>query len=232
MTSRRAEIADRLSSVRSSIPSHVQLIVVTKNFPNSDIEILYDLGERNFGENRVQELIAKRESLPPEVSENVTWHYQGQIQSNKIGALNRYADVIHSIATMKTVEKLSPEKKVFLQINLDPKMEQGSNEDRGGIEVEEIEIFSSALRERFKSNFLGVMGVAPHSESGDVESARSLVTEAFRRLHSYSLTVMKISPEARFISAGMSDDYLQAIGEGATHIRLGSSILGQREKRA
>ncbi len=226
MSSRIEAIASRLTMVRSSIPSHVQLIVVTKNFPISDIEILYNLGERNFGENRVQELIAKRESLPREINETAIWHYQGQIQSNKIPSLNRYADVIHSIDSMKVAQKLSPEKRVFLQINLDMGSDRNIDSDRGGIKVEEIEEFSVTLKERFADNFLGVMGVAPHSpESGSGENS---VSAAFKRLHGYSRDVMKISPEARFISAGMSDDYRQAIEAGATHIRLGSSILGQR----
>ena len=230
MSSRVEEIALHLEQVRSSIPAHVQLIVVTKNFPISDLEILYGLGERNFGENRVQELVSKRESLPREVNENVTWHFQGQIQSNKIASLNRYADVIHSVDSLKAVEKISSDKKVFLQINLDLDSHVDSN--RGGIKIADLEKYAVAMRERFAANFLGVMGVAPHSVDEDEKRAQLQISDSFKRLHSYSLEVMQISPEARFISAGMSDDYRQAIEEGATHIRLGSSILGQRLPRA
>ena len=230
MSSRVEEIALHLEQVRSSIPAHVQLIVVTKNFPISDLEILYGLGERNFGENRVQELVSKRESLPREVNENVTWHFQGQIQSNKIASLNRYADVIHSVDSLKAVEKISSDKKVFLQVNLDLDSHVDSN--RGGIKIADLEKYAVAMRERFAANFLGVMGVAPHSVNEDEKRAQLQISDSFKRLHSYSLEVMQISPEARFISAGMSDDFRQAIEEGATHIRLGSSILGQRLPRA
>ena len=232
MTSRADGIRSRLTAVRASIPPEVQLIVVTKNFPISDIEILYELGERNFGENRVQELVSKRESLPREISENVTWHYQGQIQSNKVNALNRHADVIHSIDSLKVAAKISAEKRVFLQINLDPALDGSSSEIRGGIAAEEINNYSLALRERFAINFLGVMGVAPHSVESGAEGASSLASTAFKRLHGYSLDAMKISPHSQFISAGMSDDYLEAIAQGATHIRLGSSILGDRAVKA
>lgn len=215
-----AEIATRLRDVRATLPSALTLIVVTKNFPVSDIEILYQLGERNFGENRVQELIAKRELLPREINENAIFHFQGQIQSNKIASLDRHADVIHSIDSLKAVAKFSRERKVFLQVNLDQRIDG----DRGGIPSEKIEEYATALVARYESNFLGVMGVAPHY----MGIGKGDVSAAFKRLHQYSRRVEMIAPEARFISAGMSDDYPQAIEQGATHIRLGSSILGPR----
>ena len=81
-STRKDEIAQRLSGVRSELPSEITLIVVTKNFPVSDIEILFELGEREFGENRVQELVSKREAISSEMDDEITWHFQGQIQSN------------------------------------------------------------------------------------------------------------------------------------------------------
>lgn len=224
---RKEEIAKRLGDVRRELDPSVTLIVVTKNFPVQDLEILHELGERNFGENRVQELIEKRTSLPTEVDQSVIWHYQGQIQSNKISLLNQHADVIHSIDSQKVIDRLSAEMEVFLQVNLDPIPKRGSegdNSSRAGIDPTDLDTFALAMVEKFGSKFLGLMAVAPHFPGITSEDLR----EAFHRLQKLSEHLVTIAPEARSISAGMSDDYRLALEHGATHIRLGSSILGSR----
>ena len=224
-STRMDAIAQRLSEIRSDLPSGVTLIVVTKNFPVSDVEILFELGERDFGENRVQELVAKRESLPAEMNDEITWHFQGQIQSNKTALLNRFADVIHSIDSEKAIERISPDREVFLQVNLDADMTSTS---RAGIDPTDLEEFSRLMVARFAGNFLGLMAVAPHFDG----ITTSEISESFERLHSLSRKVQAIAPGAKAISAGMSDDYRLALSHGATHIRLGSSILGQRAPKA
>jgi PLP dependent protein len=219
---RAAEIAKRLTQVRAELEDGVTLIVVTKNFPISDIEILYKLGERNFGENRVQELAAKRDSLNPDIDREITWHFQGGIQSNKTSSLNRYADVIHSIDSLKVLDRIDPEKQVFLQINLDSNQESTS---RSGIARDEVDLYAARMWGRFRENFLGVMGVAPHFpgvREADIE-------QGFKELREISIRLRDIAPSANSISAGMSDDYRLALANGATHIRLGSSILGRRD---
>lgn len=224
--SRKEAIAGRLRQVRSQLPFGVELIVVTKNFPSSDIEILFDLGERNFGENRVQELVAKRSALSDEINQGSTWHFQGQIQSNKIPALNDFADVIHSLDSRKAIEKVAPEKRVFLQVNLDPPTQVRSAEGTGraGIDQGDLRSFTESMLQRFAENFLGVMAVAPHFPG----ITREDTLAAFARLKAMSEEVREIAPSARFISAGMSEDFMEAIAHGATHVRLGSSILGSR----
>lgn len=224
---RKEEIGSRLDDVRRELDSSVTLIVVTKNFPVQDLEILHELGERNFGENRVQELIEKRTSLPTEVEQSIIWHYQGQIQSNKTALLNQHADVIHSIDSQKVIDRLSVEKKAFLQVNLDPIPMSGAGGDnslRAGIDPTELDTFALAMVEKFGSNFLGLMAVAPHFLGITMDDLR----EAFHTLQKLSERLITIAPEARSISAGMSDDYRLALDHGATHIRLGSSILGSR----
>lgn len=223
---RREEIAGRLATVRSQLPTGVELIVVTKNFPASDVEILHELGERNFGENRVQELVAKRSALPDEVNRDSIWHFQGQVQSNKIPALNKFADVIHSLDSLKAIGKIAVEKRVFLQINLDPpeKRPEIVEGGRAGIGASELLVFSEVMLARFAENFLGVMAVAPHFEG----IMKSDIAQAFARLKEMSDVVRQVAPRARFISAGMSEDFAVAIAHGATHVRLGSSILGSR----
>lgn len=232
---RSAEIARRLSEVRSELASGVTLIVVTKNFPVSDIEILFELGERNFGENRVQELLSKRQAMRPEMDDEITWHFQGQIQSNKTSALNQNADVIHSLDSERVIERISPDREVFLQINLDLAFESQRESviasdppSRAGIEPRELERYSRLMVSRFGSNFLGVMAVAPHFPG----ITSSQISDSFGWLHSLSQEVQSIAPGAQAISAGMSGDYRLALAHGATHIRLGSSILGQRTSDA
>jgi pyridoxal phosphate enzyme (YggS family) len=220
-STRKDEIAQRLSGVRSELPSETTLIVVTKNFPVSDIEILFELGEREFGENRVQELVSKREAISTEMDDEITWHFQGQIQSNKAASLNRFADVIHSIDSEKLIERISPDREVFLQVNLDP---DGQSNSRAGIDPKDLEDFSRMMVARFAGNFLGLMAVAPHFAG----ITTSQIGESFERLKVLSRKVQEIAPNAKAISAGMSDDYRLALEHGATHIRLGSSILGQR----
>lgn len=223
---RLEEVAGRLATVRAQLPSGVELIVVTKNFPASDVEILYELGERNFGENRVQELVAKRNALPEEVNRDSIWHFQGQVQSNKIPALNKFADVIHSLDSLKAIGKIAVEKRTFLQVNLDPPergLMAGEN-GRAGIEPSELLTFAEVMVARFAENFLGVMAVAPHFEG----IVKSEISEAFSRLKGLSDAVRQVAPAAQFISAGMSEDFAEAVAHGATHVRIGSSILGSR----
>lgn len=224
---RMEEIAARLQKVRRELDPSVTLIVVTKNFPVQDMEILHELGERNFGENRVQELIEKRTYLPIEMEQSVIWHYQGQIQSNKTSLLNQCADVIHSLDSQKAIDRIAVEKKVFLQVNLDPIPMSGAGSEktsRAGIDPKELDTFALAMLEKFGSNFLGLMAVAPHFPGITGDDLR----EAFHRLQKLSEHLITVAPEARSISAGMSDDYRLALDYGATHIRLGSSILGSR----
>jgi pyridoxal phosphate enzyme (YggS family) len=220
MTTRKEEIAQNLSEVKERIqraaksvdrdPNSVQLIVVTKTFPVSDIEILRDLGESNFGENRDQEAGPKAESIP------ATWHFQGQIQSNKIKSICEWADVIHSISSEKEIVKFaqSPRKhQVFLQVSLDGQV------GRGGASPADLMKLADLVNQSNNLELLGLMAVAPL----DVEPEK-----AFADLALINQGFVGQYPTAKFLSAGMSGDFEAAIKYGATHIRVGSSILGSR----
>lgn len=208
----RTEIADAAVAVDRS-PDELTLIVVTKFHPPELIEALVDFGVTDIGENRHQEAAAKHELL----SElPVTWHYIGQLQSKKARQVARYADVIHSIDRVALVEALAPIERTidcFLQVNLtdDP--------NRGGVAPTDL----AALAERTVAtptlNLLGVMAVAPLDEAPE---------SAFARLRSCAEIVQSIEPTATFISAGMTQDFREAIAAGATHLRIGSAITGNR----
>ena len=207
------EVKERISSAAKSAgrdPAEIQLIVVTKTFPISDIEILRELGESNFGENRDQEAGPKAEAI------SATWHFQGQIQSNKIKSICQWADVIHSISSEKEILKFaqSPRKhQVFLQVSLD------GQEGRGGASQTDLTQLADLVNQSNNLELLGLMAVAPLG----VEPIK-----AFADLAQINQGFASQYPNSKYLSAGMSGDFEAAIKHGATHVRVGSSILGSR----
>ena len=222
MTLRSQELSRNLDSIRARIGAAAQgsgrssdevtLIVVTKTFPASDVQILYDLGVRDFGENRDQEASVKSLELP----DDCRWHFQGQIQSNKLKSIAEWADVLHSIDDIAHARKLNSlvaEKDIFVQVSLD------NLPNRGGVLPNLLPDFLEEVSALANLNLRGLMAVAPLGE----EPAR-----AFSRLKELSDLVVRVHPKAHEISAGMSNDFEAAIAQGATHIRIGSQILGVR----
>ena len=220
MSNRRDEITRNLQEVKERIsssaksdgryPAEIQLIVVTKTFPISDIEILRELGESNFGENRDQEAGPNAEAI------SATWHFQGQIQSNKIKSICQWADVIHSISSEKEILKFaqSPRKhQVFLQVSLD------GQEGRGGASPADLTQLADLVNQSNNLELLGLMAVAPLG----VEPIK-----AFADLAQINQGFASQYPNSKYLSAGMSGDFEAAIKYGATHVRVGSSILGSR----
>jgi pyridoxal phosphate enzyme (YggS family) len=207
------EVKDRIIGAAKSVnrdPNEIELIVVTKTFPISDIEILRELGESNFGENRDQEAGPKAEVIP------ATWHFQGQIQSNKIKSICEWADVIHSISSEKEILKFaqSPRKhQVFLQVSLDGQV------GRGGASPADLAQLADLVNQSNNLELMGLMAVAPLG----VEPMK-----AFTDLAQINQGFADQFPNSKYLSAGMSGDFEAAIKNGATHIRVGSSILGSR----
>ena len=211
---RRATLAQNLAAVKATIPEGIHLIVVTKTFPLSDAQILHELGVSEFGENRDQEGKAKAPLVPGK------WHFQGQLQSNKLKSICSWADVIQTIDTTRYVQLVSKaasessrELEVFIQVSLD-----GSTH-RGGALPEDINEIADEILATRNLKLQGLMAVAPLGEEPD---------RAFERLGLIHQSFKSGYPSAPYLSAGMSGDYLSAISHGATHIRVGSSILGSR----
>jgi pyridoxal phosphate enzyme (YggS family) len=222
MSSRAAEISANLQAITARIvsaaesagrdPEEITLIAVTKTFPVTDAKILYELGVRNFGENRDQEGSLKYSELPGDSN----WHFQGQIQSNKLKSIATWADVIHSIDDISHAKKLNSLvaiKEIFIQVSLD------NLPGRGGVNPEQLLDFLADVTALANLKVRGLMAVAPLEEPP---------LEAFKRLKALSETVIKTHPNTWEISAGMSNDFEAAISQGATHIRIGSQILGVR----
>jgi len=222
MSNRRAELSENLNAIKSRIniaaqnagrgSEEITLIVVTKTFPASDVQILYELGVRDFGENRDQEASGKSKELP----DDCRWHFQGQIQSNKLKSIANWADVLHSIDDIAHANKLNSlvtSKDIFIQVSLD------NQPNRGGVLPDLIPEFLEEISAFPNLNVRGLMAVAPLDEEPVI---------AFQRLKALSDRVVKTQPTAHEISAGMSNDFEAAISQGATHIRIGSQILGVR----
>jgi len=222
MSARQLQIESALDKVRAELKPGVELIAVTKNFPINDLEILYSLGERQFGENRENELSLKAEALP----EDINWHFQGTLQSNKLRAIVSVARYIHSLDELRHASKISElalemgkKQSCFIQVNLDPDEIANQESNRSGIKPAKFLAFAESLLELSGVEIVGVMGVAPLNKDP---------RPGFETLRNLKEELLKMAPGAGYISSGMSGDYQIAMEYGATHIRLGSSILGQR----
>ena len=218
---RRSEITSNLQVVRDEISKavisagrsldEITLIAVTKTFPASDVEILRDLGVTHFGENRDADAAPKADAVAG------TWHFQGQIQSNKLKSITTWANVIHSLDEIRhfeVIEKSAPHPlDIFCQVSLD------GSEGRGGVSEQKLYELAQAIEKSATHRLQGLMAVAPLG----VDPA-----DAFSKLSAIHKAFMADFPKANKLSAGMSGDYIEAIAYGATHIRIGSSILGSR----
>ena len=229
MTARADVVAANLDVVRRRIATacaeaarpedDVSLVVVTKFFPASDVRLLADLGVTDVGENRHQEAEHKAAEC---ADLGLRWHFIGGLQSNKAAAVAAYADVVESVDRAKLVAPLSRgahsrghEVDVLLQVSLDPPGADG----RSGADPDDLADLARLVEEAGKLRLRGLMAVAPLGEEPDVAFARLAdVRESFVRDH----------PEATTLSAGMSGDLEAAVRHGATHVRVGSAVLGER----
>jgi len=195
----------------------VTLVVVTKTFPASDVRLLAELGVRDVGESRDQE-------AAPKVADcaglDLGWHFVGRVQTNKAKSVARYASAVHSVDRVGVVRALGSAARAaqrqvgcFLQVSLD------GDPTRGGAQTGDLPALATAVVEEAGLHLLGLMAVAPM----DVDPYR-----AFAVLPDLSERLRVDHPDARAISAGMSGDIEAALACGATHLRVGSAVLGQR----
>jgi pyridoxal phosphate enzyme (YggS family) len=191
----------------------------TKFHPASLVRDLHALGVRDVGENRQQELTAKRTEAD---LDGLRWHFIGQAQTNKAAAIRRSADAVHSVDRIKLADALHRAADeddildVLVQVNL--------TEDvgRGGVAPADAERLAEHILTLPSLRLRGVMGVAPLDEEP---------APAFARLGEIADAVRAITPEATWMSAGMTGDFIEAIAAGATHLRIGSAITGPRPDR-
>jgi pyridoxal phosphate enzyme (YggS family) len=230
-------VTDRLEQLRSGLaaverriqaacadtgrdPEEVRLVVVTKTFPASDLRLLADLGVTDVAENKQQELAAKHAELASEVL--LRWHFVGHLQSNKAGAVAEVADVVHSVDRAKLVgpmgrraQERGRDLEVLLQVSLDP----AGSEHRSGARPEDLPALADRVAASDHLVLRGLMAVAPLGEDP---------LDAFARLADIRSGFLAAYPSATWLSAGMSGDLEHAVRAGATHVRVGSAVLGSR----
>lgn len=224
---RRDEIAAGLGAVRERIAlacadagrdeSEVTLVVVTKYFPASDVRLLADLGVTDIGENKHQEAEAKQREC---ADLGLRWHFVGALQSNKAAAVAAYADAVHSVDRAKLVGRLAAgaegrQVDVLLQVSLDPPGASG----RAGADPGDLAALADLVTAADSLRLRGLMAVAPLGEDP---------AEAFARLSDVRREFVAAQPSADWLSAGMSGDLEAAIHAGATHVRVGTAVLGSR----
>ncbi|MFJ7985378.1 YggS family pyridoxal phosphate-dependent enzyme [Streptomyces sp. NPDC096351] len=237
MTDRTSELAENLARVEARIAAacaavgrpreEVTLIVVTKTYPASDVRILHGLGVRHVAENRDQDAAPKAAAC---ADLDLTWHFVGQLQTNKVRSVVGYADLVQSVDRSKLVSSLSAaaekegrELGCLLQVALDA--ESGARGDRGGVAPDGIEELAAAVDAAPGLRLDGLMTVAPLAGS---YAGRQRA--AFDRLMDLSTALRATRPAANMVSAGMSADLEEAVAAGATHVRVGTAVLGVRPK--
>ena len=239
---RAQELAASLAHMRARIeaacvdagrnPDDVHLIVVTKTWPLDDVMHLAHLGVRDMGENRDQEAKAKAAATE---DLDLTWHFIGQVQTNKANSVTRYADVVHSVDRPELVAALErgashAERTVncLIQVDLDEPRgrvsHSGTPSHRAGAPPEQVADLAEAIAAAPHLRLGGVMAVAPL----DHDDQRKASAEAFSRLRRIHADLLQRYPEATIMSAGMSGDLEEAVRAGATHLRVGSAVLGDR----
>jgi len=227
---RREELALRLAEVRDRIAkaceaagrdvSELTLIAVTKTKPASDVRLLSELGVRDIGENRDAEAAPKAAEC---ADLDLTWHFVGQLQTNKCASVARYASVVHSVDRPRLISALGKAARRagrviegLVEVSLD------GDPDRGGALAEQVPALAEALAAEEGLVLGGVMAIAPLSMPP---------ADAFARLMVSAAAVREIRPAATVVSAGMSGDLEVAVEAGATHLRIGTALLGDRGPR-
>jgi pyridoxal phosphate enzyme (YggS family) len=227
-TTRRDEIAAGLAKVEAEIAEacraagrtrrELTLIAVSKTYPASDVRLLAELGVTDVGENRDQEASAKAREC---ADLDLVWHFVGQLQTNKVRSVIGYADVVHSVDRPRLVATLSQEAlKAGREITCLVQVALDGDPERGGVRPQDVPALAEVVAGAGGIRLGGVMAVAPLGEDPD---------RAFARLREIAQVVRDAHPGADAISAGMSGDMSQAIANGATHLRVGTALLGRRK---
>jgi PLP dependent protein len=226
---RRAELAASLEALRHRIvtaaeaagrdPAGITVIAVTKTFPAADAALLVDLGLHDLGESKDQEARAKADAL---AGLPVRWHFVGRLQTNKARSVAGYATAIHSVDRRELVASLdrateradrAEPLEVFVQLSLD------GDPSRGGAVEGDLPALADAVAASPRLRLRGIMAVPPMDVDPDT---------AFARVAEVSARFAAAHPDARAVSAGMSDDLDAAVRHGSTHVRIGTALLGRR----
>lgn len=214
-------IKKKLEEIKASVPKEVTLVAVSKTKPISDLQEAYDAGQRVFGENRIQEMVAKYEALPKDIQ----WHMIGHLQSNKVKYMAHFVALIHGVDSFKTLKEINKqaikhnrEIKCLLQARI------AKEETKFGLPFDEIKTIlnDSEFQELKNISVVGLMGMATFTDN------EAIIQEEFTSLQVLFQELKSEHPQMTTLSMGMSGDYKLAVKHGSTMIRVGSSIFGER----
>ncbi|WP_136465616.1 YggS family pyridoxal phosphate-dependent enzyme [Flagellimonas onchidii] len=214
-------IKDNLTALKEELPKEVTLVAVSKTKPNASILEAYDAGHRVFGENKIQEMTQKWETLPKDIE----WHMIGHVQRNKVKYMAEYVSLIHGVDSFKLLKEIDKQAKkhnrvipCLLQVHI------AEEESKFGLDKSELEgIVNSEEFKNFENiKVIGVMGMATYTQD------QSQIRKEFAYLKSIFEFLSDKLLDISVLSMGMSGDYTIAIEEGSTMVRIGSSIFGAR----
>ncbi|MGX9985741.1 YggS family pyridoxal phosphate-dependent enzyme [Soonwooa purpurea] len=213
-------LAENYQHIKSQLPKHVTLVAVSKNHPIEKIQEIYNLGQRIFGENKVQEMTEKQPNLP----DDIQWHLIGHLQTNKVKYIAPFVALIQSVDSEKLLSEIDKQAaknnriiKVLLQVKI------AEEDTKTGLEVSEAkELFLKYLQGEFPNvEIIGLMGMASFvDDKAQVAREFSFLKRLFDQL--------SVQKKLEILSMGMSDDFPLAIENGANSVRVGSAIFGQR----
>ncbi len=212
-------ISDRLKQIKDQVPAEVCLVAVSKTKPKSSILEAYTFGQRVFGENKVQDLVAKATELP----DDIEWHMIGHLQSNKVKYIAPFVSLIHAVDSMKLINEINKRAlqnnrviDVLLQIHI------AQEKSKYGLKPHEVNQILDASEKMSHVKIVGLMGMATNTSQTEIQKSE------FRQLKKIYDTLNSQGYNLSILSMGMSGDYNIAIEEGSTMVRLGSSIFGKR----
>lgn len=215
-------IKENILEIKKTLPEHVTLVAVSKTKPNADLQEAYDTGQRIMGENKVQEMAGKHESMP----DDIEWHMIGHVQRNKVKDMVDFVALIHGVDSFRLLKEINKRAKkadrtvdCLLQIHI---AEEDSKFGLDKNELDEI-IDSKEFKNYTNVNIRGLMGMATFTDD------KVQVRREFKQLKSLFDALQVKLPEIDILSMGMSGDYEIAIEEGSTMVRIGSSIFGARK---
>ena len=214
-------IKENLNSVLSSIPEEITLVAVSKTKPNSAILEAYNAGQRIFGENKIQEMVAKYDELPKDIQ----WHMIGHLQRNKVKYMAHFVDLIHGVDSFKTLKEINKQaQKHNRVINCLLQAKIAKEDSKFGLTFSDITtiISSEELKELENIQIVGLMGMATFTDN------KEQLTEEFLSLKKYFDQLKNQYAKLNILSMGMSGDYQLAIKNGSTMVRVGSAIFGAR----
>lgn len=213
-------IKENYKKIAAVIPENVQLVAVSKTHPAEAVQEIYNMGQKVFGENKVQELVEKQTLLPKDIQ----WHLIGHLQTNKVKYIAPFVDTIQSVDSekiLKEIDKQAAKNDRIINVLLQVKI--AAEDTKFGLTIEEAEqIFQSSLESKYPHvQINGLMGMATFTEN------RNQIAQEFKVLKDL-FDKLSVKQPLAVLSMGMSDDYPIAIESGANSVRIGSSIFGRR----